>query len=138
VLGDGGAERPGRAWTRQRGLELGLERTQLACRGAPWAPCAGETVPGAGEGEQVGPPAAAVGGEHGAHAGAALGVPAGDDRLGAHGLEHRDARALGKKLDRASQVVDRWPHASHRIADGHGIRRRGGRPRSSPLKGSLQ
>jgi hypothetical protein len=117
VVGDGGPERPERAPVRERRLELVLERMQLAHGRAPRAPRAGEPVPGAGEREQVGPPAAPMGSEHRTDARSALGVGAGDDRLGPHGLEHREARALGQELDGPAQVLDRGAGASHRIAD---------------------
>ena len=103
VLGDRGAQvaRPRSTSTR---LPRGGRRGRAARARWPGgrAVRAGEAVPGPREGEEARAPAAAVGGQHRAHAAAAVGVGADDDRrCSRDALEHRLARAQRQAVDRA-------------------------------------
>src|SRR5947209_8308667 len=83
VLVDGNAEIGVLGVLAQRGLEVRGQDPQLALAGAARASVgAGEAVPSAGEGQEVGAPPAAVRREHRAHAAATVGVGTDDDLVG--------------------------------------------------------
>ena len=88
--------------------ELSDEDLDLARGGsAHAAPRTGEAVPGPGEGQEVRPPPAPVGGEHRAHTALSVDVRADDDPLVAlNTFEHRLARGHGKAIDRETQLPD--------------------------------
>src|SRR5204862_2307373 len=82
-------------------FDLSRERAELAVARPPRSPPGtGEAVPGTGEAAEVGPSAAAMGGEHRADAAAAVAVGADDDAVVARqSLEHREPRVERQAVD---------------------------------------
>src|ERR1700691_1882791 len=93
---------------QQARLQVRDEHPELARTRAPrTATGAGEAIPGAREGQEVGAPAAAVRGEHRADAAFAVDIRADDDWLPvAYAVEHRLARTHRQAVDRAAQLLD--------------------------------
>jgi hypothetical protein len=96
------------AGAQQACFELPDQDAALAAGGsASVASSVREAIPGAGEGEEVGAPAAAVGGEHRADAAVFVGVGADDDPLGvANALKHGGAGGERQAVDRQAQRLD--------------------------------
>jgi len=96
------------AGAQQAGFELADQDAALTARGgAGVAAGAREAIPGMREGEEVGAPAAAVGGEHRADAAVPVGVGADDDPLGvANAFEHGGAGGERQAVDRQAQRLD--------------------------------
>jgi hypothetical protein len=107
VLDDGPAEVRVTALGEDRGGQVGLERSELAPGRRPRPLGASEAIPGAGEGDEARAPAAAMRGEHRAHAASAIGVRPDDDLVRADPGQHRLARAQRQAVDGQAQVFDR-------------------------------
>jgi len=131
MLGDRRAE-VGLDLGGQRRLEQVLERPQLALRGAADRAGAREGVPRAGERDEAGPAAVAVGGQHRADAAAVVRVGADDDRMGADAVEHRLPRARRQAVDGRPEAADRVARLPHgrTVGEQH--------PRRQAAKGSLR